>query len=351
MINILSTQRLLVSAAVLLVPALSALRAEDGSKDLFARLDHDANGVIVSDEIDPDSAALFEHLLRKADKNGDGQLTGEEFQTGLSHERPAKPLTAKLEESIPGGDALLLLLVWMDANGDLTIVPEEVPADLRVIYDRLVQAMPNSSGPIRIRQLEQASPQLARQALLYTRQKGIDVAAELELLTDRQRTVLSKLQNPMRPGEGLSKRENALALFEQLDTDGDGLVALGEIPEPLAERLGPLLKRADRDGDKRISKSELEAASRQMAALQANQPSPAEVKQRVKQLLRRFDRDASGKLSRDELPPFLANLLQRVDADENGELDSDELSKGVALGAAVRRAKPQTDGSRQGSGD
>ncbi len=57
------------------------------SNALFERLDTDKDGKVTKDELPEDRQRLFERLVRTADKNGDGQLTAEEFATGVQ-DRP-----------------------------------------------------------------------------------------------------------------------------------------------------------------------------------------------------------------------------------------------------------------------
>ena len=55
------------------------------------------------------------------------------------------------------------------------------------------------------------------------------------------------------------KRPSAKALFERLDADKDGQVTIKEVPERLQKRLGDSLKKADTNGDKKLSLGEFEA--------------------------------------------------------------------------------------------
>ena len=82
-----------VTGAVLAWAALATggIQAQDAdrkdpavSNSLFERLDTDKDGKVTKDELPEDRQRLFERLVRTADKNGDGQLTADEFAAGRS---------------------------------------------------------------------------------------------------------------------------------------------------------------------------------------------------------------------------------------------------------------------------
>ena len=55
----------------------SRARSAESRAALFDKLDANHDGQITSDEVPEESRRLFERLLRRGDKNGDGKLTRE----------------------------------------------------------------------------------------------------------------------------------------------------------------------------------------------------------------------------------------------------------------------------------
>ena len=79
----------LVTAVLLATGSLSAQEADE----LFGKLDSNKDGYVARDEVQDAQRALYERLVRTADKNGDGKLSKEEFQAGLQPaEGPRPPL-------------------------------------------------------------------------------------------------------------------------------------------------------------------------------------------------------------------------------------------------------------------
>ncbi|HEY2828309.1 MAG TPA: EF-hand domain-containing protein [Pirellulales bacterium] len=91
--------RRLAFALSILAAALAsstALRAADDKKDsplddtqgqrtdLFNKLDVNHDGQIAADEVPEEQRRLFDRLLRRADHNGDGKLSREEFLSGMN---------------------------------------------------------------------------------------------------------------------------------------------------------------------------------------------------------------------------------------------------------------------------
>ncbi|MDZ4656611.1 MAG: hypothetical protein SH868_03430 [Bythopirellula sp.] len=311
----------------------------DDQTDLFVRLDANRDGQITITEIPQTQIALFERLIRKADTDRDERLSAQEFQAGLASTRPEKPLTEKAESELPGSDALLLVLAWMDENADLTITAAEVPPTMRPLFDDFVELL-NSKDAQRlpVPQLRQQTIRYLALARRFTMREGIDVEVELALLNDKQWAYVQRLQTSLKPGSMMQNPDNALMLFTRLDTDGDGNITAGEVPEPYAERFTDLLERADRDQDKQLSEQEFKAMSQRVAKFSESRPSLAETNQGVKQLLRRADRNDDGQISREEAPPRMAQRFPRLDQNGDGQLDQTELSRAVEILATLRNS-------------
>lgn len=339
--------------------ASTSFAAETDHTALFSRLDSNTDGQLVQSEIPEEHTALFRRLVRIGDEDGDGKLALSEFEVGLTNNRPEKAVTEKIPNELPGADALLLMLAWMDRNADLSIAENEVPAKLKPLYDQFVSLMnrPDNSG-LPVPQLRQQAGRYGVMAQRFANRQNIDIEVELALLTDAQWQYVERLQEPLRPGAMMGNRENAAAAFSQLDTNGDGKVALEELSPPLAERLAAMWERADRDQDRELSEQEFMAVRDRLAALQNARDGQPRKRQGVRQLMNRADRDGDGKLSREEAPPRLANRFDSLDQNGDNQLSGEELTAATETLAALRKStgkrfqqSPTSDGGAKKPGE
>ncbi len=224
------------------IGALCALRvaADDNpGKDsgaLFEQLDTNKDGVLTSDEIPQDKKGLFDRLVRVADKDGDGKLSGEEFAAGLER-KPARPDAAGPRPNRPEGREGRppeRIFKRLDTNGDGKVTLSEVPEERRPMFERLLK-----------RAKKEASDGLTRDEFVAALEGAGDPPGRPE-----------KPQRPGRPGQG--PPPGALArggLFALLDTDHDHKLSSDEMsaaPE--------VLKKLDKDGDGSVSADELMTA-------------------------------------------------------------------------------------------
>src|SRR6478735_1413702 len=83
----------------------SPLAAQDAA-DLFGKLDANKDGYVTPDEVQESQKALYERMLRNADKDGDKKLSKEEFIAGLRpDDGPKTPLAGGQPFGPPGGKA------------------------------------------------------------------------------------------------------------------------------------------------------------------------------------------------------------------------------------------------------
>jgi Ca2+-binding EF-hand superfamily protein len=244
--------------------ASNAFAAETEHAALFARLDANTDDQLTKLEIPAEHAALFRRLVRIGDEDGDGKLSLSEFEASLTNNRPEKAITEKIPNKLPGADALLLMLTWMDRNADLSITENEVPAKLKPLYDQFAGLMnlPDSSR-LPVPQLRQQSGRYGVMAQRFANRQRIDVEVELALLTDAQWQYVERLREPLRPGNLPRNRQGVRQLLNRADSDGDGKMSREEAPPRLTNRFDTL----DQNGDNQLSGEELSAAVETLAAL------------------------------------------------------------------------------------
>ena len=315
---------------------------------LFGRLDKNQDGQLAADEIGEQHQRLFARLLRSADDDRDGRLTSSEFQISLRPRQTEKPLVKKVGSEMPGADALLLLLAKMDVNTNGQIESKEVPSQLRQVFDTLEERLGGQrDGVLDRRELAQSAPRLSNIAMRMAERMKLDVEVELALLPDKQWRSVQNMLGPRQRGEPLADPERAREFFRRIDANGDGQVALDEVPDQIAERFEQLLERADRNRDEQISEQELMAVSRRLQAAAADRPSPAQVKKNVDRLLKQLDRNRDGKVSRNEAPPRMQGRFDRLDRNGNGSLNRAELVAAAEMLGRVRQTEARTLGDSE----
>ncbi len=250
--------------------ALAASSAGDAA--LFDRLDADKDGRVVADEVSSDARRLFERLRRRGDADGDHTLSREEFIASLVPSRPEKTIEAKQPATFPQADAVRWLLLTMDANGNSSIEADEVPQDLRAVFDNMLERIDNNKNGILERmELSRGGPPLAQIAGRFTQRERIDVEVELKKLEKKLGKAASRFDLQRVSLEDLGDPEKAREIFAQLDGNGNGHVEPAEVPEPFRRPLQRLLRVGDRDRDSRLSRREFLAAAKRISELQARQ--------------------------------------------------------------------------------
>ncbi|MCZ6795592.1 MAG: hypothetical protein O7J95_18465 [Planctomycetota bacterium] len=287
----------------------------------------------------------------------------------------------------------------LDKNGDGILGAEEIPADRRAFFDRLVKvADADKNG--KLSQAEFAKglttsqrapgrrgeggrrPQ-ARQAFDPKRfvqrvDKNGDGKVTLEEVPEQARGYVRRLiknadkdgdgavtadelakvrpaqgQRPRRPGQPQARAASpAMAVFRLLDTDGDGQLSKQEV-----NRLVKLVKSADKNKDGNISRQELTAAMTRKAPTNekgkrkrgpgktaAGKAGGANVAART---LRRLDKNGDSVISREEAKGRLAKRFDQVDANADGKLDEGELTN--ALGRAAGKGGKKSPDKKKGT--
>jgi Ca2+-binding EF-hand superfamily protein len=286
----------MVAAAV----SASPLLAQDD--DLFSKLDANKDGYVSAEEVQEPQQALFERLLRNADKDGDKKLSRDEFQAGLKPEAGPRPPLAGGPGGRGGreggpGDAREFFR-RLDANSDGKLAKDELPPRMQENFDRLDA---NRDGSISMEELGRGMMAMG------PRPPG---------------------GRPGQPGMTLDRPQRE-ALFDRTDANSDGKLTKDEIPEERRGMRG-LLERATGDG---LTKEQF---VRGMLAMQAGQPRPEGQARPDGAPERRPD---GAPPRRPDGPP--PGLFGALDTDRDGELSNAEI---VGAGSALLKLDRNNDG-------
>ena len=226
---------------------------------LFDRLNQDGDNRLTASEIPPDLRRMFQRLLRTSDSNSDGALSRREFDDGTTPRRPEKPIETKLPTEFPGADALRVLVHKMDRDQDFVITEDEVPQRLVAPFQTMLQvADANQDRRLDRAEITRGGPRLTRMAMRAADRLEINVAREVRKVpqnllrppaNDRARRPIDMLRDP----------ERRAMFFARLDANGDDRLTLEELPEDAKKRFGRLIRAADRNRDRAISRAELDA--------------------------------------------------------------------------------------------
>jgi len=277
-------QRLSIAGTLFAGSIGQAEPASVGDDALFEQLDTDGNGTVSEAEIPSIHARLFSRLLRKADSDGDKSLSRNEFIAALIPTRPEKKLEAKQPDGYPQADAVRYLLLTMDTSRNSWIESDEVPDDLRAVYEMMAPRIDtNKNGTMDRYELSRGARELGQVAARYVARERIDLAGELKKLDRSQGKAAKRFDEP--PGafvSNLNDPRQARAVFTQFDANSDGKLVIAEMPEPLQRQSERMFRFADRDRDGGLSEREfLVAAERMSRAL----PGPS----------KKMDRDADSR--------------------------------------------------------
>jgi Ca2+-binding EF-hand superfamily protein len=239
-----------------------------GNDALFKRLDTNQDGQLTSTEIAAEQQRLFKRLLRTGDKDANGQLTAEEFGAALTPSRLEKPLEEPQPADFPGANATKWLLLTLDANADSRITVDEIPENYQRVFERLVEQIDRDEDGILNRgEINRGGPQITRQAMQAVGRMEIDVERELKRYAEEQGDRANRFDEAPDIRQAFSDPSNAREFFARLDTNSDGYLAVAELPEPLRERLARPFRRADSDGDERLSPDEFATLARRFGAV------------------------------------------------------------------------------------
>jgi Ca2+-binding EF-hand superfamily protein len=255
-------------------PELKAL--DKNPRQLFRELDKNGDGKLTPDEVSDDRRPFFDHLMRVADKDQSGDLTQAEFVDGLTpvERRPAAAnadssanradspaASPKLVTGSPGmrGDPGLVVIRKLDKNGDGKLSKAEWQYGSQ-LFDELDI---DRSGSLEPRELTGIGPDgrpMGRQAMPPAEKPAeIDAAKNAGRPSARPPTSAGS-SKPLVTFEsdnhGSPADRNDQRTLRRTDVNGDGRISRVEA----RGRLKANFDRLDADGDRYLSRDELERA-------------------------------------------------------------------------------------------
>jgi Ca2+-binding EF-hand superfamily protein len=305
----------------------AAARADDSPgietnpDELFKKLDTDGDGVLTASEIPKEQLKFFQRLLRIGDTNKDGALSREEFDAVMNKtDKTEQPVTDI--SKTPGIDAgsgpprpqldPKRIFQTLDKNKDGKLTRDEVQGRPRILalFDRL------GKDELTLDDLKPLFPGGGKGGAKAQKKGAFNSTASAS-----EKMAESSEESP----RGLP------AFFRLLDTNHDGRLSREEL-----SKAAELFDRLDRNHDGFLDAKEL---TQMPAVVSSEEPTinPAAPLARLRkgggnlqrgnlaQLLKRADADGDGKLSMEEAPPFLKKQFAKIDTNGDGFLDKAEL--------------------------
>jgi Ca2+-binding EF-hand superfamily protein len=301
---------------------------ETNPDELFKKLDTNGDGVLTASEIPKEHLKFFERLLRIGDTNKDGALSREEFDAVMHKtEQPVTDIS-----KAPGIDAgsgaprpqldPKRIFQTLDKNKDGKLTRDEAQGRPRILalFDRLGKdelTLDDLTAALKgANNAKKAAKKTAKDAAKKAAKNGT-----LQASTSKSESMT----------ENSEESQGLPAFFRLLDTNHDGRLSREEL-----SKATELFDRLDRNHDGFLDAKEL---TQMPAVASSEEPTinPAAPLARVRkgagnlqrgnfaQLMKRADTDGDGKLSMEEAPPFLKKQFAKIDTNGDGFLDKAEL--------------------------
>jgi Ca2+-binding EF-hand superfamily protein len=194
-----------------------------GPEKIFQRLDANGDGKITLDEVPEPRKERFKTLIERADKDGDGALSQQEFAAAFQNLRAAFAGQPGEGRRPDGAVDAQRIFRRIDKNGDGKLTLDEVPEDRRPMFERIF--------------------------------KRAGKTGDQGLTPEEFSAALRGPRPPFPPGgrrETTGARLPPGGLFMALDTDHDGKLSSAEI-----SAAAEVLKKLDKNGDGAITIDEL----------------------------------------------------------------------------------------------
>jgi Ca2+-binding EF-hand superfamily protein len=351
-LKLLTPQSAIVVAA-LVFPVQADELADDTSEPrgadpaaMFAELDTNGDGALSEDEVPGEHRRLFKRLLRTADADDNGTLSGKEFAAGISGasdapRRPGRPDGPRgpndTERGPDGRPDPKRLFERLDANEDGKVTLDEVPEQRRDQFRGLME-----------RADQDGDEALSQEEFARATRGG---RPRPDRATEGKRPEGGPegrgKNRPEGRGQGRPEgRPDPRQFFERLDADGDGRVTLDEVPEQARPRIEQLIQRVDKNDDGAITIEEFTAMRRpgnagkgrpegrpgqgppgKPGAARPNRPDRGPAGDRrggSMGLFRALDADRDGKLDDGEISEA-ANVLLKLDRNGDGHVTVEEV--------------------------
>jgi Ca2+-binding EF-hand superfamily protein len=285
--------------------AAGPLAAQDAG-DLFSKLDANKDGYVTPDEVPEPQRALYERLLRNADKDGDKKLSKEEFQAGLKPDETPKPPLAGGPGG-PGGPRggkgdPREFFSRMDANKDGKLSKDELPEQMRENFARMDA---NGDGSISQEEFAQAGRQFGK----------------------RPPTAPPALLSP----------DQLEAKFAEADKNKDGKITKDEMRDE-SERatLGRFAEQLNPGGDGSLTKEQYIRVMSRALGIEAPPPAagrpnpgPAPNREQIEALFDRTDSNSDGKLTKDEIPEERQGMRVLLERSGGDSLSKEQFVRGL----------------------